>query len=124
MHSDRSSIQAIYQKFFKVKLVSPILSISKFMAMSCALEDRLGCSELYFLTWEKLYSSDIQEDRLLISDPKALQYIFHTSGRYISRSLNSSADVRAYYRVWIFEMARKNRDFPHFNGPGSSVGGW
>ena len=26
------------------------------------------------------YPSDGQEDRLLISDPKALQYIFHTSG--------------------------------------------
>lgn len=25
----------------------------------------------------------MQEDRLLISDPKALQYIFHTSGAYL-----------------------------------------
>jgi hypothetical protein len=28
------------------------------------------------------YLSVLQEDRLLISDPKALQYIFHTSGEF------------------------------------------
>ena len=51
------------------------------------------------------YSSGIQEDRLLLSDPKALQYIFHTSGRYTSGSSNDSPDMCTCYRVWFFEMA-------------------
>ena len=93
--------------------------------MSCASKDHLGYGKLYLSDLERAcYSSGIQEDRLLISDPKALQYIFHTSGRYTSRSFNNSPNVHAYYRVWFFEMARKNRDFPHFNGPGSSMGRW
>ena len=50
----------------------------------------------YHLSDLKCYSSGIQEDRLLISDPKALQYIFHTSGRYTSRS---SINVLIYVHI-------------------------
>jgi hypothetical protein len=51
---------------------------------------------------KEYYSSGIQEDRLIISDPKALQYIFHTSGRYTSRSFNNSPDVRTYITGYGF----------------------
>lgn len=84
-----------------------------------------GVLQIIISDLERMLFISIQEDRLLLSDPKALQYIFHTSGRCTSRFFNITPDVCTYnYRVWFFEMARKNRDFPHFNGPGSSVGRW
>jgi len=35
---------------------------------------------MHILSYVSLFICPLQENRLLISDPKALQYIFHTSG--------------------------------------------
>lgn len=47
--------QVIYQKYSKVKLVSRILNISRFMAMSCASKDHLGYGELSSFWFEVLF---------------------------------------------------------------------
>jgi hypothetical protein len=54
----------------------------------CRAHQRTVWSMANYLTWRETFIIRyIQEDRLLISDPKALQYIFHTSGTYESLSI-------------------------------------
>lgn len=84
-----------------------------------------------FGVWQLLYlSNSIGEIHqvyrkivcsFLILKPCNIFFTFQVG--IFQRFFNETPD-RAYYRVSFFEMARKNRDFPHFNGSGSSVGGW
>lgn len=119
------STQVIYQRYFKVKLVSPTLSISGIMAMSCASKDHLGYGKLpsfWFIEniIHEVYRKTVCSSRIL----KPCSTFSKPQVGIPQGLLNNSPDVRKYIRVWFFEMARKNRDFPHFNGPGSSVGRW
>lgn len=117
--------QVIYQKYSKVKLVSPILSISRFMAMSCELRDHLGYGKLLSLEKE-CYSSGTVCRKIVCSSRilKPFNTFFTPQAGVPQGLINNSPNVRTYYRVWFSEMAGKNRDFPHFNGPGSIVGRW
>lgn len=66
------------------------------------------------------HSRTAQEDRLLISDPKALQYIFHTSGEcYLLVELYNSGLAS---RIWFSKMAREDRNISRIDGAWASLG--
>lgn len=118
--------QVIYQKYSRVKLVSPILNISRIMAMSFASKDHLGYGKLSSSRFgdndtHHVYRKIVCSFRIL---KPCSTYSTPQVGIPQGLSITLLIYICTYYRVWFFKMARKNRDFPHFNGPGSSVGRW